>query len=151
MAPTKHVQAFLYKEKLGYLPSGSCMLVPLDQSEFGGDKNKHMCKFIAVCPTMRIVEDVRWDKDVVYNCTWNLLCEVTKHNQMCNGRDVIKTIACTGLATGVGEWSTERCAEQMALAIKHFEEAHNKPEIFKSISWADIRGLDNELRATYSI
>src|SRR5260370_40163144 len=66
LAPTRLAQATLYQHWKGYAPPGSCILVPLAGSAC--ENNAHGCAFIALCPTMRIPEDVVWNREIVYNC-----------------------------------------------------------------------------------
>lgn len=52
----------------------------------------------------------------------------------------------SGLATGYGKVSAERCAEQMLLAFKHF--AQGVPEY---AGWVDVKDLINDVNATVSL
>jgi hypothetical protein len=56
-------------------------------------------------------ESVKWDKDVVYNCMWNLLVQLCQHyaeDDADLSKPPIKKVLMTGLATGVGEISVKR-------------------------------------------
>lgn len=97
------------------------------------------CKYIALCPTMRRPGNVRWDREVVYECVWSLLAAVDKHNRGAGGtayamsggegteggaseEEQIRSVLMTPLATGYGEWGPEPWAAQVVLAMKHFAE-----------------------------
>ena len=104
-------------------------------------------RYVALCPTMRTPENVRWHKEVVYNCVWSLLVAVDNHNAEVTadpekaareGASLIETVAMTGLATGVGAVPPEVCAKQMARAFAHYHEAKTKPEKWGALKWRDI-------------
>ncbi|KAL0946008.1 hypothetical protein HGRIS_012284 [Hohenbuehelia grisea] len=144
-------QSALYKRSRGYAPPGSCTLVPLAGTAC--EANAHQCAFVALCPTMRVPEDVRWNREVVYNCIWSLLCEVDSYNavvvETSEGRK-IKTILLTGLGTGTGFVPAKRCAEQMALAIRHYYEALADPQEWSSIGWGKAHEDSELVRETYA-
>lgn len=75
---------------------------------------------------MHIPERVNWNKEIVYNCIWALLTEISTYNG--SSQDKIHTVVMTGLATGVGSVPAERCAQQMALAIRDFYDALENPD-----------------------
>ena len=105
--------------------------------------NKLGVRYVALCPTMRVPESVRWHKEVVYNCVWSLLVEVDNHNAAIaegkgEGMARIETVAMTGLATGVGAVPPEVCASQMARAFAHYHEAKTRPEKWGALGWRDI-------------
>ena len=75
---------------------------------------------MAVIPTMRVPDDISWHQDLVYNCTWSLLCEIVKWNKNPN-QEPIRTVLSTGLGTGTGELDPNQCARQMVLATRHFQ------------------------------
>ena len=154
-APTSFVQAALYRQWKGYAPPGSCTLIPLKGSSF--ENNPHGCAYIALCPTMRIPESVTWNREVVYNIMWSILNSLEQHNaavddltKVGNGVRIHK-ILMTGLATGVGGVSAEKCAQQMALAVKHFVEASENPEKWCSLSWEDAIPNSVEVRGTHAL
>ena len=122
-ALTRQAQTVLYQRWRGFAPPGTCTLVPLQGTDCG--MNKHNCKFIALCPTMRTPENVNWDFEVVYECTWSLLVAIDNHNAAASttGQPIIGKVLMTGLATGVGGVNAAKCAVQMALAIKHYTDA----------------------------
>jgi O-acetyl-ADP-ribose deacetylase (regulator of RNase III) len=100
---------------------------------------------------MRTPENVCWDKEVVYECTWTLLNAIDNHNSNCAEGEKIKKVLCPGLATGVGRVSAEKCAVQMVLAIDHYEKAVNDPKKWGALKWDDIYETANEMEATYEL
>ncbi|KAJ3501938.1 hypothetical protein NLJ89_g9113 [Agrocybe chaxingu] len=141
-AVTRITQQVLYARWKGFAPPGTCTLIPLkDTTCF---PNKHSCRFIALCPTMRIPESVTWDREIVYNCVWALLNEITAHNDRVSAAasgqegedsDTIQTVLMSGLATGVGNVSAEKCAKQTALAFKDFYDALEHPDKWSTLEW----------------
>ncbi|KAI6154628.1 hypothetical protein BKA82DRAFT_82970, partial [Pisolithus tinctorius] len=114
-ALTRLVQAAIRDRYYGFAPPGSCILVP------GLPPNDFSCKVIAVCPTMRYPEELKWHKDIVYNTMWSLLVELEIWNEKADDEEKkIKKVLMTGLGTGVGKIPSSVCAKQMALAVKHF-------------------------------
>lgn len=165
LALTRVVQAKLYAEWRGFAPPGSCTIVNLD-----GDnslKNEWGCKYLALCPTMKIPQNVVWDREVVYECVWALLAAVDRHNRKTNEKngsndivvDVeeseIKSFLMTPLATGYGGWSPERWAAQTVLAIKHFVEAvevtAEKENRWKTVGTFKALGHCEEMIKTYML
>lgn len=103
--------------------------------------HKHACKFILLCPTMRVPREVKWDKEVVFDCIWALLCAIDLHNQNTTSSESrIESILMTPLATGVGRVSEARWAAQCVLAMKYWIEAVEKPEKWGNLQWADVYG-----------
>jgi O-acetyl-ADP-ribose deacetylase (regulator of RNase III) len=147
-APTRLAQSTLYQRWRGFAPPGTCTLVPLVGTDCG--MNQHDCKFIALCPTMRTPENVNWDFEVVYECTWSLLVAIDNHNAIASasGQPKIAKIIVPGLATGVGGVSVEKCAVQMALAIKHYVEAVSNPEKWSKLRWNEIYVSASEVEET---
>jgi len=152
-APTTFLQAALYKRWKGFAPPGTCTIVPLKGSSF--EDNSHGCTHIALCPTMRRPEPVTWNREIVYNLMWSILVSVERHNaavddltQIGTGTRIRKVLI-PGLATGAGRVSNAKCAQQMALAVKHFLEASAHPEKWSSMGWNDTVPLDVEIRRTY--
>ncbi|KZT70416.1 macro domain-like protein, partial [Daedalea quercina L-15889] len=151
-APTRIAQATLYRRWRGYAPPGTCTLVPLRGTVC--EANKHGCAYIALCPTMRIPETVTWHRQVVYNCMWSLLVALDQHNASAGGADSgtrIGKVLMTGLATGVGRVSAERCAQQMALAVKHYVDASEHPEKWSALEWRDALDYNAEVGETRSL
>ena len=152
-APTRIAQSVLYRRWKGYAPPGTCTLVPL--ADTSCTANKYGCRFIALCPTMRVPQSATWNRDVVYNCTWSLLNAIDQHNVSVEAAGdagaKIRKVLMTGLATGVGGVSAERCAEQTALAVKHYLDACADPEKWSSLQWKDALAYDRETSRTYSL
>lgn len=162
---THAAQDVLYERFRGFAPRGSCTLVKfprvmLENSDVGRDRGKKRgdnvwgCSWVGICPTMRVPENVVWDKEVVYECVWSLMCEVERHNRGQenfarknksknkegggdHGMDRIDSIVMTPLATGVGKVSKERWAAQVVLALKHFVDAVERPERWGRLTWMD--------------
>lgn len=132
---TKASQAVIYKRWRGFAPPSSCTLVPFP-SELEG-KNAWGCKWIAIVPTMKVPDRVTWDREIVYECTWSLLCELERYN---SGRttDRIESILLTPLATGIGGVSRERWAAQFVLAMKHFVDALERPGRWGKLEPGDL-------------
>lgn len=134
---TRHCQAAMREKWAGYLPPGACMLVPLPDDV---RTNPLKAKAIAVIPTMRIPEDATWNRDLVYNAMWGLLNAVRAHETP------IESVLLTGLGTGVGMVSPQRCAVQMMLAVKHF--VRGMPEYG---SWNDVIPVALEVEKTFEL
>jgi hypothetical protein len=142
---TNVVQNYLRDEWHGYLPPGSCIIVPLPP-DLAGDKNRWKAHCMAVLPTMRVPSNVQWNKDLVYNCMWSLQVAIENWNRTHpEGQGRINRVLTTGLGTGTGGVRPTVCAEQMVLAVKHFM---NPP--IDHPRWGDeVYGLDNEVEDTY--
>lgn len=152
LALTRVVQAALYKEWSGFAPPGTCTLVPLPPALVNA--NSYGCNWLAVVPTMRVPEDVRWNQDIVYNCMWSLLVSLSRHHDaaVAAGEEpAIKKVVVSGLATGFGKVSFERCAEQMALAVKHFSEARTNEEKWSKMYWNSVGAIDAQIQKTRSM
>ncbi|GAB1194626.1 hypothetical protein APSETT444_003872 [Aspergillus pseudonomiae] len=132
---THAAQQVLYEKWRGFAPPGSCTLVPFPKDMAG--TNAWGCKWVAICPTMRAPDIVTWDREVVYECVWSLLCQVEGWNHD-RSKDRIDTILITPLATGVGHVSPERWASQFILAMKHFVDALERPERWSRMEWGEI-------------
>jgi len=152
LAPTRLAQVTFYNHWKGYAPPGSCTLVPLHGSVC--ENNAHGCTFIAMCPTMRIPEDVVWNREIAYNCLWSLLNSLDQHNRAAvtsgDGSRISKVLM-TGLATGVGNISPKRCAQQMALAVRDFIDASENAGKWSSMDWETIIGYAQDCRRTYRL
>jgi O-acetyl-ADP-ribose deacetylase (regulator of RNase III) len=152
LAPTAFVQTALYERWKGYAPPGSCTIIPLKGSSF--ENNLYECAYIALCPTMRIPESVTWNREIVYNLMWSILISLEQHNaavaEVGSGIRIQKVLM-TGLATGVGGVSSVRCAQQMALAVKHFLEATAHPDKWSSMNWDDTVASSVEVRRTHAL
>ncbi|KAF3384312.1 hypothetical protein F1880_002507 [Penicillium rolfsii] len=144
-ALTRAAQLVLYDKWRGYAPPGSCTLVEFPENL---KQNSRNCSWVAICPTMREPENVNWDREVVYECVWSLLCQLEGHNR-CNADNKIETILMTPLATGVGKVSKERWAAQAVMAMKHFVNSLEKPEEWSSLQWDTIEKINDEVRQTW--
>ncbi|KAI6096968.1 macro domain-like protein [Pisolithus croceorrhizus] len=138
-ALTRLVQAAIRDRYYGFAPPGSCILVP------GLSPNDFSCKVIAVCPTMRYPEELKWHKDIVYITMWSLLVQLETWNENADNEEKkIKKVLMTGLGTGVGKIPPAVCAKQMALAVKHFLHARSE-EGQKSLAENDYLSWDRVL------
>lgn len=93
----------------------------------------------------------------MYNLMWSILVSLEQHNAAVDdltqiGTGVrIRKVVMTGLGTGVGGISSERFAQQMALAVKHFLDASANPEKWSSLSWDNTISYDVEIRRTHAL
>lgn len=150
---THAAQQVLYERYRGFAPPGTCTLVPFP-SELHG-KNPWGCKWVAICPTMRTPQNVTWDREVVYECVWSLLCELERWNRdLQEGRENgerIDRILMTPMATGCGLVSPQKWAAQLVLAMRYFVEAVEKPERWSNLDWGNIFEDSEELKQTWSM
>ncbi|KAI0072984.1 macro domain-like protein [Panus rudis PR-1116 ss-1] len=147
-ALTNSVQDVLKRRHRGYLPPGSCTLVPLSSQLTSS--NCLNCTVLAVVPTMRVPEPVAWHVDLVYDSMWNLLTALWQWNLdiedgVRNGKK-IERVLMTGLATGCGEIGAKRCARQMILAVRHFAEGWGDHP-----RWNDVGKRVTEINETRSL
>ncbi|EER40333.1 conserved hypothetical protein [Histoplasma capsulatum H143] len=63
---TRAAQKTLYERWRGYAPPGTCTLVPFPEEIVKAGKALGGCRWVALCPTMRMPENVVWDREVVY-------------------------------------------------------------------------------------
>ena len=132
---TDAVQARLRARCAGLAPPGACVLVPLPEEVRGPARNAWGARALAVLPTMRVPQEVRWHRDLAYNAMWALLAEVARWNAEADARggagageggeaegERIERVVMTGIGTGAGGVGAERCARLMVLAAKHFGE-----------------------------
>lgn len=145
---TEEVQKVLYEKYRGFAPPGTCTLVPFPFDLEG--MNDWGCKWVAICPTMRLPTNVTWDREVIYECVWSLLVELERWNR---GRheDRIESILITPLATGVGRVSSERWAAQFVLALKHFVDALERPERWSQLDWMELGKEAFEVQMTWPL
>ncbi|KAF7554315.1 hypothetical protein G7Z17_g3019 [Cylindrodendrum hubeiense] len=155
LALTRVVQKRLYDEYRGFAPPGSCTLVHIPDDFRARSRNVWGTRNIALCPTMRMPEDVRWDREVVYKCVWSLLCAIDNHNrllEMGHPRELalmINNVLMTPLATGVGRVSAKKWANQVVLAIKHFVDASENPDKWSALEWQDFAKPCAEVKLTH--
>lgn len=142
-ALTNVVQDALRTRHRGYLPPGACELVPLPPALTAA--NALECTVLAVVPTMRTPEDVSWNVDLVYECMWNLLSALWRWNggERPAGARPVERVLMTGLATGNGGISYERCARQMALAALNFARGWGERP-----RWNDVQSRAEEMDDT---
>lgn len=156
-ALTRVVQRRLYSEWHGFAPPGTCTMIRIPDEYEAKSRNVWGTRRIALCPTMRYPRDVRWDREVVYECVWSLLCSISNHNRAvregrapADDQEEIRTILMTPLATGYGKVSPERWAAQTVLAMRHFDEAADDPEKWSSLSWPGADSYCEEVDRTLS-
>ncbi|KAK2757923.1 hypothetical protein FQN54_004329 [Arachnomyces sp. PD_36] len=143
---THAAQRVLYERWRGFAPPGTCTLVPFPSTLEG--TNPWGCQWVAICPTMRTPDDATWDREVVYECVWSLLCQVEGWNRD-RSEDRINTILITPMATGVGGVSGKRWASQFVLALKHFVDALEKPERWSNLNWGEAYKESGEVVTTW--
>lgn len=153
LALTRAAQSVLYAQHRGWANPGSCTAVPIP-ADFGPPPkttNVWGVHTLLLCPTMRVPEVVTWDKEVVYQCVWNMLCEIERHNRTAEekGRRRIESVLMTPLATGIGRVREEVWAKQLLLAMRHFDLAVRNPDEFRALDVERILTLDGEIQATY--
>lgn len=156
-ALTAVAQRILYDRWRGFAPPGTATLVRIPDAFEARSNNVWGAKYVALCPTMRTPDNVRWDREVVYECVWSLLCAVDQHNRAIEeGKGPedgvkIKTLLMTPLATGCGMVTPQRWAEQAVLAIKHFVQAVENPERWSNMQWLDIQQDAAEVEKTWAM
>lgn len=153
LALTRVAQKVLYEEHRGWAIPGSCTVVPIPAA-FAPPRSKNVwgATHLLLCPTMRVPQDVAWDKEVIYQCIWSLLCAIDKHNRSAGagaGPGRIGSILMTPLATGVGRVSSHVWAAQLLLALRHFDQAIRNPAEFSALEVGRILSLDEEIQGTY--
>lgn len=169
LALTRHAQAHLYTTHRGYLPPGQSQIVhiPGQWREEAGlryhDGKGWGCRYLILCPTMRMPSACDWDKEVVYECVWSLLNAIERHNDSVsvgNGGEAgeergrgarIESILMTPLAAGTGGVSYEKWARQALLAVKHWIDSVENPEKWMVRDWKDLRRIEAELKLTHGI
>ena len=162
---SNHVQSYLETQYRGYLPPGSCIIVPLPDDVSGPTRfildpdgrdqdaegntgvnygNPWGATSMAVLPTMREPANVEWHQDLVYNCMWTLQVEIEKWNaSLSDDKKPISRVLMTGLGTGCGKVPSEKCASQMVLSVKYF----NEPVLVQP-RWSDVGGRGEFIRST---
>ncbi|KAI0766426.1 hypothetical protein BD413DRAFT_446333, partial [Trametes elegans] len=147
-ALTNAVQDALRATHRGYLPPGSCALVPLPPALTGA--NALGCTVLAAVPTMRTPEDVSWHVDLVYDAMWALLTALWRWNTHEGGRPAgagpVRRVLMTGLGTGIGGIGYEKCARQMALAALNFARGWGERP-----RWEDVTARVEEIDRTRNI
>ncbi|KAJ5909143.1 hypothetical protein N7495_001825 [Penicillium taxi] len=144
-ALTRVVQLELYEKWRGFAPPGTCTLVQFPENL---KANAVDCRWVAICPTMHDPGDVRWDREIVYECVWSLMCAVEGHNRH-SGQNRIQKVLMPPMAVGIGKVSKERWAEQTVLALKHFIDSVENPAKWKSLEWAQAEHYANDVADTW--
>ncbi|KXJ96297.1 hypothetical protein Micbo1qcDRAFT_154816 [Microdochium bolleyi] len=153
LALTRAAQKVVYDRHRGFAPPGTCTLVDIPNEFNARNKNVWGTRRVALCPTMRLPTRVCWDREVVYECIWSLLCAVDNHNreatQAGNEKDMIRSILMTPIATGVGRVSAKRWAAQTVLAMKHFTQATEDPDKWSRLDWHEFGITAAEVQVTW--
>ncbi|KAL7895557.1 hypothetical protein HDV63DRAFT_406487 [Trichoderma sp. SZMC 28014] len=140
LALTRAVQARLYDDWRGFAPPGTCTLLRIPDEFHQRSRNAWGTKYLALCPLMRVPSSVEWDREVVYECTWSLLCAIDKHNRAHEREHEheIRSLLMVPMATGVGGVSPAKWAGQTVLALKHFVDAVEHEAKWSSLEPNDI-------------
>ncbi|PHH82078.1 hypothetical protein CDD82_7073 [Ophiocordyceps australis] len=149
LALTRAAQHTLYRRWHGFAPPGTCTLVRVPDDFSSQSANVWGVRHVALCPTMRVPADVTWDREVVYEAAWSLLCAVHQHNAGALEADAIGSLLVTPLATGVGRVSADRWAGQFVLALKHFDDATKNPGKWSCLDPSDILAYSSEVAKTW--
>ena len=158
LALTRVTQAAVYKEYRGFAPPGSCLLIDLDEESL--KKNDWGCRYLALCPTMKTPSDVRWDREVVFECIWTLLAAIERHNRRVaeakpdtshdgSKEKEIRSVMMTPLATGCGIVSAEKWAAQTVIAMRQFVEAEERAGLEKR--WEEILRGALQVKKTWNL
>ncbi|KIW04940.1 uncharacterized protein PV09_04105 [Verruconis gallopava] len=160
---TRKAQKVLYEKWKGFAPPGTCTVVPLeDEEEMHSDEALDVLrrsrpprllpwgvKYLLLCPTMRVPQEVTWDREVVYECIWSLLCAIEEHNKRARQESKITSILMTPLATGVGHVPYQRWAEQCVLAIRDWLASSRDPAKWSNLSWHQIYEDTRDVQETW--
>lgn len=154
LALTKVAQARLYDEWRGFAPPGTCTLLRIPSEFEARSKNAWGTKYLALTPSMRIPQEVEWDREVVYECIWSLLCAIDKHNAAVDRgnlpkSEMVNSFLMTPLATGTGMVTAERWAAQAALAIKHFVDSKTNRQKWSGMQPGDMASYSKEVAKTW--
>ena len=151
MALTHGAQDRLYHQYRGFAPPGSCTIVRIPDDFAARSRNVWGTRYLALCPTMRTPALVQWDREVIYECVWSLLCAIDNHNRDSGEEEgeKITSLMMTPLATGVGRVSAEKWASQAVLAMKHFAEASENPDKWSRLNWSNLGKECVEVQLTW--
>ncbi|KAH6608290.1 hypothetical protein Trco_004603 [Trichoderma cornu-damae] len=156
-ALTRASQALLYDEWRGFAPPGTCTLLRIPEEFHQRSRNTWGTKYLALCPTMRVPQDVRWNREVIYDCMWSLLCSIDKHNRAAGEggegerHDEIRSLLTVPMAAGMGEVSPEKWANQTALALKHYIDAVEHQSKWSSLEPDDMAAYAREVEQTWGM
>ncbi|KAL7810686.1 hypothetical protein V8C44DRAFT_110989 [Trichoderma aethiopicum] len=164
LALTRVAQAKLYDEWRGFAPPGTCTLLRIPDDFHARSRNTWGTRYLALCPTMRVPQSVTWDREVVYECIWSLLCAVDRHNrafrnaqsqqqqqQQQQRHDEIRSLLMVPMATGVGGVSAEKWAKQTALALEHYLDAVTNESRWSALQPDDIQEYAREVEQTWAL
>jgi O-acetyl-ADP-ribose deacetylase (regulator of RNase III) len=104
----RRVQQRILDDYLGEQPVGSSFVIPTGHPAH---------PFLAHTPTMRVPMTIK-GTDVPYTAMWAMLLAVRQHNR--SAHRPIRSIACPGLGTGIGQVPYGEAARLMAVAYDHF-------------------------------
>lgn len=155
LALTRAVQARLYDDWRGFAPPGTCTLLRIPDEFHQRSRNTWGTKYLALCPLMRVPQTVDWDREVVYECTWSLLCAIDKHNRNVRRgaqdgpQDEIHSLLMVPMATGVGAVSPEKWARQTVLALKHYIDAVEHESKWRALEPIDISEYAGAVEQTW--
>ncbi|EGR44456.1 uncharacterized protein TRIREDRAFT_5942 [Trichoderma reesei QM6a] len=157
LALTRAAQAKLYDEWRGFAPPGTCTLLRIPDDFHARSRNTWGTKYLALCPTMRVPQSVTWDREVVYECIWSLLCAVDRHNravrnakpQQQQQHEEIRSLLMVPMATGVGGVSAKKWAHQTALALEHYLDAVTNESRWSALQPDDISAYAREVEQTW--
>ncbi|KAL7920595.1 hypothetical protein ACQKWADRAFT_297952 [Trichoderma austrokoningii] len=147
LALTRAVQARLYDDYRGFAPPGTCTLLRIPDELLQRSRNAWGTRYLALCPLMRVPSAVDWDREVVYECTWSLLCAIDKHNRTVG--DDIRSLLMVPMATGVGAVSARKWASQTVLALKHYLDAVDHAAKWSSLEPSDIVEYAGDVEKTW--
>jgi O-acetyl-ADP-ribose deacetylase (regulator of RNase III) len=105
----RQVQQHILQEYLGEQPVGTSFIIATGHPQH---------PWLAHTPTMRIPMAIK-GTDIPYTAMWATLLAVRQHN-LHHPDAPIRTLACPGLGTGIGQVPPAEAARLMALAYDHF-------------------------------
>lgn len=101
------VQTVILDKYHGELPVGCAEIIETDHGKW---------KYMVAAPTMRVPESIAYTINA-YLAFRAILVAIENFNKTARTR-VINSLVCSGLGTGVGGMSAEKCSGQMYLAYK---------------------------------
>ncbi|MDA8756135.1 macro domain-containing protein [Candidatus Pseudothioglobus singularis] len=105
------IQEVILNKYHGEMPIGSAEII---------NTNHNKWSFLIAAPTMRIPENVAYTLNA-YNAFRAILIAINTFNQS-KPKKAIKSLICSGLATGIGSMEPTKCAAQMRAAFKLIKE-----------------------------
>ncbi|EHK50907.1 uncharacterized protein TrAtP1_009282 [Trichoderma atroviride] len=149
LALTRAVQARLYSDWRGFAPPGTCTLLRIPDEFHQRSRNAWGTKYLALCPLMRVPSSADWDREVVYECTWSLLCAIDRHNRSARQQDEIQSLLMVPMATGVGAVSPAKWAGQTVLALKHYIDAVEHEAKWSALEPSEIAEYAGDVEKTW--